>query len=67
MSSTHFKVLLKKNYLTLKRKWGFMACFILLPITSMFLFAYLKHLLDNGVTPEKHNFESNYSIFNISL
>jgi len=54
---THFRVLLKKNFLTLKRKWGFLLFFIILPIVSMGIFTAIKYAISNGIKPEGHNFD----------
>ena len=58
VSATHFKVLLKKNFLTLKRKWGFALFFVLLPIISMGIFTLIKFAISDGMRPEGHNFDS---------
>ena len=58
VNSTHFKVLLKKNFLTLKRKWGFALFFVLLPMISMGIFTLIKYAISDGIRPEGHNFES---------
>jgi len=42
---THFGVLLKKNFLTLKRKWGFALFFIILPLVSMGIFIAIKYAI----------------------
>lgn len=55
---THFKVLLKKNFLTLKRKWGFALFFMLLPLISMGIYALIKLAISGGMIPEEHNFDS---------
>jgi ABC-type Na+ efflux pump permease subunit len=54
---THFMVLLKKNFLTLKRKWGFLLFFIILPIVSMGIFTAIKYAISKGLKPEGHNFD----------
>jgi ABC-type Na+ efflux pump permease subunit len=54
---THFKVLLRKNFLTLKRKWGFALFIILLPIISMGIFTGIKYAISDGIKPEGHNFD----------
>ena len=59
VNATHFRVLLKKNFLTLKRKWGFALFFILLPIISMGIFTAIKFAISKGERPEGHNFDGN--------
>jgi ABC-type Na+ efflux pump permease subunit len=59
VNATHFRVLLKKNFLTLKRKWGFALFFILLPIISMGIFTAIKFAISKGERPEGHNFDCN--------
>lgn len=63
VSATHFRVLLKKNFLTLKRKWGFALFFVLLPIISMGIFTLIKYAISDGIRPEGHNFDSKHQIF----
>ena len=58
VNATHFRVLLKKNFLTLKRKWGFALFFVLLPIISMGIFTLIKYAISDGIKPEGHNFDS---------
>jgi hypothetical protein len=48
VNTTHLKVLLKKDLITLWRSIGFLIAFIILPIGLMELFVYLKNLTDNG-------------------
>jgi hypothetical protein len=45
---THFIVLTKKNFITLKRNYGFLVCFILLPLITMGIFALLLGLIGSG-------------------
>jgi ABC-type Na+ efflux pump permease subunit len=59
VNAKHFKVLLKKNFLTLKRKWGFAVFFVLLPIISMGIFTAIINAISNGEHPEGHNFDCN--------
>ncbi len=67
LNFTHFKVLLRKNYLTLKRKWGFALFIIILPILSMGIFTGIKYAISDGIRPEGHNFDrKNYSSFHIT-
>jgi len=56
---THFKVLLKKNFITLKRNYCFLIFFFLLPLVTMGIFTIIKALLADGKTEEMHNFDSN--------
>jgi hypothetical protein len=42
---THLKVLLKKNFLTLKRNYGFAIAFVLLPVATMGMFLYITKLV----------------------
>ena len=64
VNGTHFRVLLKKNFLTLKRKWGFALFFIILPLISMGIFTAIKNAISDGIRPEGHNFDSNpYFLF----
>jgi len=60
VNATHFRVLLKKNFLTLKRKWGFALFFVLLPIISMGIFTLIKYAISDGIKPEGHNFDSKH-------
>ena len=55
--STHFKVLLKKNFQTLKRKYGFAIFFLILPIISTGIFVLIKLLMKDPLLPEQHNFD----------
>jgi hypothetical protein len=48
VNTTHLKVLLKKDFLTLWRNKGFLIAFCLLPIGLMSAFAYIQSLVDNG-------------------
>jgi len=59
---THFKVLLRKNFITLKRNYCFLIFFIVLPLVTMGIFTIIKALLADGKTEEKHNFDSNLYI-----
>lgn len=45
---THFKVLLKKNFITLKRNICFAIFFLLLPLVTMGIFTIVKALLSDG-------------------
>lgn len=62
---THFKVLLKKNFITLKRNYCFAIFFVLLPLVTMGIFTIVKALLSDGQTNEKHNIDSNLIILMI--
>lgn len=57
VNATHFKVLLQKNFLTLKRKWGFAMFFVILPIISMGIYTAIKSAISDGIRPEGHNFD----------
>ncbi len=59
---THFKVLLRKNFLTLKRKWGFALFIVLLPIISMGIFTGIKYAISDGIKQEGHNFDRKNTI-----
>jgi len=61
---THFKVLLRKNFLTLKRKFGFAMFIVLLPIISMGIFTGIKYAISDGIKPEGHNFDRLYMTTN---
>ena len=56
---THYQVLVKKNFITLRRNYGFAVCFAILPIVTMGIFALLIGLIANGNAPEQNNFNSN--------
>ena len=47
---THLGVLLKKDFLTLWRSYGFLIAFIVLPIGLMGAFIGIQGLVDNGIT-----------------
>jgi hypothetical protein len=47
---THYTVLTKKNFITLKRNYGFAICFALLPLITMGIFAILIGLIGKGYT-----------------
>lgn len=49
VNTTHLKVLLKKDFLTLWRNKGFLLAFAILPIGLMIAFAYIQSLVDNGL------------------
>jgi hypothetical protein len=49
VNTTHLKVLLKKDFLTLWRNKGFLMAFAILPIGLMIAFAYIQSLVDNGL------------------
>ena len=48
VNTTHLKVLLKKDFLTLWRNTGFLIAFAILPIGLMIAFAYIQSLVDLG-------------------
>ena len=54
---SHFKILLKKNFLTLKRKWGFGLFFVLMPLITLGIFSAVKLVISDGIQPEGHNFD----------
>jgi ABC-type Na+ efflux pump permease subunit len=54
-NSKHVKVLLRKDYLTLKRNWMFFLTFIILPIAVMSGFNFLESLVEGELAPERHN------------
>ena len=47
-NTTHLKVLLKKDFLTLRRNLGFIIAFIVLPLGLMNAFIAIEGLVDNG-------------------
>ena len=49
INTTHLKVLLKKDFLTLWRNKGYIAAFFLMPLIFMSLFAYLETLANKGL------------------
>jgi len=53
---THFKVLVRKNFLALRRNIIFLICFLILPIITMGIFVATKALVNGGVAPESLNF-----------
>jgi hypothetical protein len=57
VNGRHVRVLLRKDYLTLKRNMGFIASFILMPIMMITAFSLLQWFLEGNLTPEKHNLE----------
>jgi ABC-type Na+ efflux pump permease subunit len=59
---THFRVLLKKNFQTLRRKWGFAVIFVVLPLVMMGIFTGIQSAVSNGERPEGHNFDCNLSM-----
>ena len=61
VNTTHFRVLFKKNLLTLRRKWGFALAFVLLPIVTMGIFTAIKYAISDGISPERHNFDCKLS------
>lgn len=48
VNTTHLKVLLTKDYLTLRRNVGFIIAFLLLPIALMVAFISIQQLVDKG-------------------
>jgi len=51
----HVKVLLRKDFLTLKRNFMFFMTFIILPIAVMSGFNFLHSLVEGELAPERHN------------
>lgn len=47
-NTLHLKVLLKKDFLTLKRNLGFLFAFVVLPVGLMSAFIAIQNLVDNG-------------------
>jgi len=47
-NTLHLKVLLKKDFLTLKRNLGFLLAFIVLPVGLMSAFIAIQNLVDKG-------------------
>lgn len=54
----HTVVLLKKDFITLKRNLGFILMFIALPIVMMGTFWKLQSLIEAKWSPEQHHMES---------
>ena len=48
INKTHLKVLLKKDFLTLRRNVGFIVAFVLLPIALSGAFIGIQSAVDNG-------------------
>ena len=48
VNTAHLKVLLAKDFLTLKRNIGFVLAFIILPLGLMGTFIEIQSLVDNG-------------------
>lgn len=48
VNCTHLKVLLKKDFITLWRSWGFCISFILIPIILMQGFIAIRNLIVTG-------------------
>ena len=51
----HVKILLRKDFLTLKRNFMFFMTFIILPIAVMSGFNFLHSLVEGELAPERHN------------
>ena len=51
----HVKVLLRKDFLTLKRNWMFFLTFLILPIAIMSGFNFIESLVEGELAPERHN------------
>lgn len=48
VNTHHLKVLLTKDFLTLRRNVGFIVAFMLLPVILMTAFIAIQNLVDNG-------------------
>ena len=48
VNKTHLKVLLTKDFLTLRRNVGYIIAFIFLPVALMSAFISIQQLVDNG-------------------
>ena len=53
----HVKVLLRKDFLTLKRNWMFFLTFLILPIAIMSGFNFIESLVEGELAPERHNLD----------
>ena len=49
--STHLRVLLRKNFLTLQRNYCFAITFVVLPIITMGVFLYARALIPDNTYP----------------
>lgn len=56
-SCTHYRVLLRKNFITLRRNYGFAICFFLLPVMTMGIFSMLLSLVSDGDRVEQNNLD----------
>jgi hypothetical protein len=54
-NSGHVKVLLRKDFLTLKRNWMFFLTFLILPVAIMSGFSFLESIVEGELAPERHN------------
>lgn len=57
---THLKVLLKKDFLTLRRNVGFIIAFILLPIALSGAFIGIQTAVDNGTNNGDNMLEDHF-------
>ena len=48
INSTHLKVLLKKDFLSLWRSKGYLLAFVILPVGLLAAFIAIQNLVDNG-------------------
>ena len=53
----HVRVLLRKDFLTLKRNWMFFLTFIILPVAIMSGFNFIESLVEGEMAPERHNLD----------
>ena len=51
------KVLLRKDFLTLKRNWMFFLTFLVLPVAIMSGFNFIQSLVEGELAPERHNLD----------
>jgi hypothetical protein len=51
------RVLLKKDWLILRRNWFYIVMFTLLPVVMMSVFWYMAAVMDSHLKDEKHNFD----------
>ena len=59
-NSRHVKVLIKKDFLTLKRNWMFFLTFLILPVMIMSGFSFLESIVEGELAPERHNLDRKY-------
>ena len=56
-NSRHVRVLLRKDFLTLKRNWMFFMTFLILPVAIMSGFSFLESIVEGEMAPERHNLD----------